>query len=272
MMPPSGARLNRAERMEDGGRNGSFVLPVCRRGDSIRAMIGTWINVGAVLVGSLVGVLAGRKIPEPIARVAMVATGLITFVLGAKLAIGSEQLLVLLLALLLGGGLGTWLRLEERLERLGDASEKLFPASMRGRLTQGFVAATLLFCVGPMAILGAIRDGVYGDWQVLGLKSIMDGMMSIGFVAALGPGVALSAASLLVYQGGISLAAHWFMAPAAGAALAPSLPLTEFNAAGGAVLVVLSFKLLGLRDLKVGNWLPALALAPLFAYLYGLVA
>jgi len=247
-------------------------LPAVSRGDSIRNMIGTWINVGAVLVGSLVGVLVGRRIPEPITRTAMVATGLITFVLGTKLALGSEQLLVLLLALLFGGGLGTWLRLEDRLEQLGNASERLFPASMRGRLTQGFVAATLLFCVGPMAILGAIRDGVYGDWQVLGLKSIMDGMMSIGFVAALGPGVALSAASLLVYQGGITLAAHWFIAPTAGAALAPSLPLTEFNAAGGAVLVVLSFKLLGLRDLKVGNLLPALALAPLFAYLYGLLA
>ncbi|MDD5646848.1 MAG: DUF554 family protein, partial [Candidatus Bipolaricaulis sp.] len=85
------------------------------RGGSIRAMIGTWINVGAVLVGSLIGVLAGRKIPEPITRMAMIATGLITFVLGTKLAMGSEQLLVLLLALLLGGGLGTWLRLEDRL-------------------------------------------------------------------------------------------------------------------------------------------------------------
>jgi hypothetical protein len=235
-------------------------------------MIGTWINVGAVLMGSLVGVLVGRRIPEPITRTAMVATGLITFVLGTKLALGSEQLLVLLLALLFGGGLGTWLRLEDRLEQLGNASERLFPASMRGTLTQGFVAATLLFCVGPMAILGAIRDGVYGDWQVLGLKSIMDGMMSIGFVAALGPGVALSAASLLVYQGGITLAAHWLIAPTAGAVLAPSLALTEFSAAGGAVLVALSFKLLGIRDLKIGNLLPALALAPLFAYLYGLLA
>ncbi len=235
-------------------------------------MIGTWINVGAVLLGSFVGILVGRKIPEPITRTAMVGTGLVTFVLGTKLALGSEQTLVLLLALLLGGGLGTWLRIEDRLEQLGDASERLFPAAMRGTLTQGFVAATLLFCVGPMAILGAIRDGVYGDWQVLGLKSIMDGMMSIGFVAALGPGVALSAASLLVYQGGITLAAHWLIVPTAGAVLAPSLALTEFSAAGGAVLVALSFKLLGIRDLKIGNLLPALALAPLFAYLYGLLA
>lgn len=235
-------------------------------------MIGTWINMGAVILGSLVGRLAGRKIPEAITRTALVGTGLVTFVLGTQLAITTENVLVLLLALILGGGLGTWLRLESRLAHLGDASEKLFPASMRGTLTQGFVAATLLFCVGPMAILGSIRDGVYGDWQILGLKSIMDGLISIGLVASLGPGVALSAASLLVYQGGITLAAHWLVVPGVGTVLAPSPILTEFNAVGGAVMLALSFKLLGIRDLKIGNLLPALALAPLFAYLYGLLA
>jgi uncharacterized membrane protein YqgA involved in biofilm formation len=235
-------------------------------------MLGTWINVGAVLVGSLVGLLAGRKIPEGITRSAMVGIGLVTFVVGAKLALGTQNTLVLLLALLAGGGLGTWLRIEDRLAQLGDASERLFPAVARGALTQGFVAATLLFCVGPMAILGAIRDGVYGDWQILALKSLMDGTAAIGLVAGLGPGVFLAAASVLVYQGGITLAAHWAIAPTAGAVLVSSPSLTEFSAAGGAVLVALSFKLLGIRDLRIGNLLPALALAPLFAYLYALLA
>jgi uncharacterized membrane protein YqgA involved in biofilm formation len=234
-------------------------------------VLGTWVNVGAVLLGSLVGVLAGRKIPEAISRSVTVGVGLVTLVVGTQLAIGTENALVLLLALLLGGGLGTWLGIEDRLARLGEASEKLFPGAVRGTLTQGFVAATLLFCVGPMAVLGAIRDGVYGDWRILGLKSVMDGISSIGLVAGLGRGVFLAAASVLVYQGGISLAAHWLVAPGVGTALTPSAVLTEFNAAGGAVLVALSFKLLGVRDLKVGNLLPALALAPLLAYLYGLV-
>ena len=229
-------------------------------------MVGTWINVGAVLLGSLVGLLAGRRIPEGVTRSVTVGVGLVTLVVGTKLAIGTENPLVLLLALLIGGGLGTWLGIEERLGHLGEASERLFPAGMKGTIPQGFVAATLLFCVGPMAVLGSIRDGVYGDWQILGLKSIMDGISSIGLVAGLGPGVFLSAASVLVYQGGITLVAHWAIAPGVGTTLAPSPALTEFNAVGGTVLLALSLKLLGVRDLKVGNLLPALALAPILGW------
>src|SRR5512137_554572 len=229
-------------------------------------MLGTWINVGAVLLGSLVGLLAGKKVPEAMARTAAIAVGLVTLVLGTQLAIGTENALVLLFALLLGGGLGTWLRIEDRLAHLGEVSGRWFPASVRGTIPQGFIAATLLFCVGPMAILGSIRDGVYGDWRILGLKSIMDGISSIGLVAGLGPGVFLSAASVLVYQGGISLVAHWAIAPGVGTTLAPSAALTEFNAVGGTVLLALSLKLLGVRDLKVGNLLPALALAPILGW------
>lgn len=247
-------------------------------------MLGTWINVGAVLIGSLVGLLAGKKVPEAITRTAAVGVGLVTLVLGTQLAIGTENALVLLMALLIGGGLGTWLRIEDRLARLGEVSGRWFPSSVRGAIPQGFVAATLLFCIGPMAILGSIRDGVYGDWRILGLKSVMDGFSSIGLVAGLGPGVFLSAASLLIYQGAITLGAKWLMTPGAApvlgvggmptsgvsASLAPSPALTELNAVGGAVLIALSFKLLGIRDLKVGNLLPALALAPAFAALYAL--
>jgi uncharacterized membrane protein YqgA involved in biofilm formation len=248
-------------------------------------MLGTWVNVGAVLVGSLVGLLAGRRVPEAIPRSAAIGVGLVTLVLGTQLAIGTENALVLLLALLIGGGLGTWLRIEHRLARLGEMSERWFPAAVRGAIPQGFVAATLLFCVGPMAILGSIRDGVYGDWRILGLKAVMDGITSIGLVAGLGPGVFLSAASLLIYQGAITLGAKWLMSPGAaltpgvsggltpsvGESLASSPALTELNAVGGAVLIALSFKLLGIRDLKVGNLLPALALAPLFAYVASLL-
>ncbi len=235
-------------------------------------MLGTWVNVGAILLGSLLGLLVGKRVPEAMTRSASIGIGLVTLVLGTQLAIGTENALVLLFALLIGGGLGTWLKIEDRLERLGKASQRWFPASVRGSVPQGFVAATLLFCVGPMAVLGAIRDGLVGDWRILGLKSVMDGISSIGFVAGLGPGVFLSAVSVLVYQGAISLAARWWMAPGAAEALAPAPALVEFNAVGGAVLVALSFKILGIRDLKVGNLLPALALAPALAALYGLIA
>lgn len=229
-------------------------------------MLGTWINVGAVLVGASAGLLIGRRIPEAITRFVTAGIGLVTLVVGAKLAIGTENPVVLLLALLIGGGLGTWLAIEDRLGRLGEACERLFPNAVKGTIPQGFVAATLLFCVGPMAILGSIRDGVYGDWQLLGLKAIMDGISSVGLVAGLGLGVFLSAGSVLVYQGGISLVARLAIAPGAGSVLAPSPALTEFNAVGGAVLIALSLKLLAIRDLRVGNLLPALAFAPLLGW------
>lgn len=234
-------------------------------------MLGTWINVGAVLAGSLLGLAAGKRVPEAITRSVTVGVGLVTLVLGTQLAIGTENALVLLMALLVGGAVGTWLRIEDRLAALGEKTSRWFPASMRGTIPQGFVAATLLFCVGPMAVLGAIRDGLYGDWRILGLKSVMDGISSIGFVAGLGPGVFLSAAGVLVYQGTLTLAARWLVAPGSGE-LATTPALVEFNATGGAVLIALSIKLLGIRDLKVGNLLPALALAPAFAALYGLIA
>ncbi len=235
-------------------------------------MLGTWINVGAVLAGSLVGLAAGKRVPEAITRSVTVGVGLVTLVLGTQLAIGTENALVLLMALLVGGALGTWLKIEDRLAALGEKTSRWFPASMRGTIPQGFVAATLLFCVGPMAVLGAIRDGLYGDWRILGLKSVMDGISSIGFVAGLGPGVFLSAASVLVYQGTLTLAARWLVAPGSGEVLATTPALVEFNATGGAVLIALSIKLLGIRDLKVGNLLPALALAPAFAALYVWIA
>jgi uncharacterized membrane protein YqgA involved in biofilm formation len=235
-------------------------------------MLGTWINVGAVLLGSLAGLLAGKSVPEAITRSVQVGVGLVTFVLGTQLAIGTENALVLLLALLVGGALGTWLRIEDRLAAVGEKASRWFPAPMRGTIPQGFVAATLLFCVGPMAVLGSIRDGLYGDWRILGLKAVMDGISSIGLVAGLGPGVFLSAASVLVYQGSLTLAARWLVAPGSGETLVATPAVVEFNAVGGAVLIALSIKLLGLRDLKVGNLLPALALAPALAALYVLFA
>jgi len=234
-------------------------------------MIGTWINVGAILVGSTTGLLSGRRIPGQMGRFVTAVIGLVTLIVGVKLAIGTCNLLVLLLSLLIGGAVGTWLNIEVKLTRLGEVFERLFPRFASGSVPQGFVTASLLFCVGPMAILGALRDGLYGDWQLLGLKSVLDGVSSMILAAGLGPGVFFSALVVLVYQGGISLVARAFSGPAAVSTLSHSPALTELDAVGGAILIALSLKLLDLCDLKVGNLLPALALAPLMAFLFSLV-
>lgn len=234
-------------------------------------MIGTWINVGTILVGSAIGLVGGRWIPAWLGRMATAIIGLLTFVLGVKLALGSENLLLLLLALLVGGAVGTGLNLEGRLSTLGALFERRWPGSERGSIPQSFVTASLLFCVGPMAILGALRDGLYGDWQLLGLKSALDGISSIILVAGLGRGVFLAAGVVLLYQGGISLIARLASGPSAWATTAQSPAFVELDAVGGVILIVLALKLLEVKDLKAGNLLPALAFAPLFALLWRVV-
>lgn len=234
-------------------------------------MIGTGINVMAVLLGSAIGLVAGRRVPAWFGRMATAVIGLLTLVLGIKLACGSENLLLLLIALLIGGAFGTSLNIEGRLARLGNIFERRWPESGRGSIPQGFVAASLLFCVGPMAILGALRDGLFGEWQLLALKSVLDGISSVILVVGLGPGVFLSAGVVLIYQGGISLIARLAVTTASATSISQSPMLRELDAVGGVILIVLALKLLEVKDLKPGNLLPALALSPLFVILGRLI-
>ena len=234
-------------------------------------MIGTGINVMAILLGGGVGLVAGRRVPAWFARVATAVIGLLTLVLGIKLALVSENLLLLLFALLVGGAVGTGVDVEGRLSRLGGLIERRWPAAGRGSIPQGFVTASLLFCVGPVAILGALRDGLFGEWQLLALKSVLDGVSSIILVVGLGPGVFFAAVAVLIYQGGISLIARAAVTAASVTSISQSPMLRELDAVGGVVLIVLALKLLEVKDLKPGNLLPALALAPLFVVLWRLI-
>lgn len=226
-------------------------------------MTGTWINLGTVLAGGLVGWGLGARVPARAREGAAVGVGLATVVLGVRLALGTENVLVLLLSVILGGAFGAWLRLGERIERLSRRAEGLF----RGRpVGEGFLTASLLFCVGPMALLGAIQDGLYGDWSLLAAKAILDGISALTLAAALGPGVLLSLGVILVYQGGITWGAALLASHLAG--FSPGAPaVVELSAAGGAVVVALGISLLRLRDLRAADFLPALALAPLLAWL-----
>ncbi|MCD6540371.1 DUF554 domain-containing protein [Candidatus Bipolaricaulota bacterium] len=228
-------------------------------------MIGTWINMGTVLVGGTVGLLVGERLPERVRKAATGGVGLVTMILGFRMVLESRDVLPLLLAVILGGCVGSWLRLEERLERGSKRVERWF----RGYpLAEGFLTASLLFCVGPMTLLGALRDGMFGDWSILGAKAVLDGISSVALAAALGPGVLLSPAVLLVYQGGITLVGRFLVANVG--ALSPTAPeMVAFSAAGGAVIIALGFEILGWKRVSAVELLPALALAPLFRWVLG---
>ncbi len=235
-------------------------------------MIGTWVNIGTIILGSLIGIAGGARISQRMNKLATSTIGLVTLVVGIKLSLETQNVLIMLISLLVGGAIGTAARIEDRLSSLGERLQERFPRlALRGSLPQGFVSASLLFCVGPMSILGALRDGLYGDWQLLGLKAVMDGISSIILVAGLGPGVILSVFVVLIYQGGISLIAHLFTSSVSASALSQSPFLSELDAVGGIILIVLSLKLLELRDLRAGNLLPALAAAPLLVLIVRLL-
>jgi uncharacterized protein len=234
---------------------------------------GTLINVAAVLAGTLVGTLAGGRLHEGVHQRVLAGLGLVTLVLGVDNALAWREeprrlILVVMFAVLLGGIAGELLRIEDRLQALGDRLQARFARDDGGHSTvsEAFFTASLLFCVGPLTVLGAIDDGLRGDIELLTTKSLLDGFASIALAAALGPGVALAALSVLVIQGGISLGAGLFEDVLVGE------PLAALTSAGGVLIIGISLRLLEVRDVKVGNYLPALLLAPPFAALAEAIA
>jgi hypothetical protein len=226
---------------------------------------GTLINVAAVLAGTLVGVIVGGRLPGELQERLLAGLGLVTLVIGMDLALAWRDTnpLYVLGAVLLGGLVGEGLSIERRLEALGDRVQAAVAARGGGRVSEAFVTASLLFCVGPLAVVGPIQDGLTGDVGTLATKSVLDGFASIALASALGWGVALSAGLVLIYQGSIALAAEGFGEVMRGETLA------ALTSTGGVLIIGISIKLLSLKDVRVGNFLPALPMAPL---LVGLAA
>jgi uncharacterized membrane protein YqgA involved in biofilm formation len=214
-----------------------------------------------VLAGTLAGVVIGRRLPGGLQERVMAGLGLVTLVLGVDNALHWRDTnpIVVFGAVLLGGIAGEAIGIERGLGRLGDyAQRKLARGGGESRVSEGFVTASLLFCVGPLTVVGSIQDGLTGDYSILASKALLDGFAAIAFASTLGWGVGLSALTVLVVQGGISLGAGGFenILPQGSEALAALV------SAGGILIVGISLKLLGLKDVKVGNFLPALVFAP----------
>ena len=230
-------------------------------------MLGTIVNALSVLAGGGLGVVLRRRIPERMREIAMQAIGLVTLVLGMQMALGTHDILVVILSVVLGGWIGEAVGIEAGLERLGAWAETRFgSAGERGTFARAFVTSSLLFCVGPLTILGSIQAGLGPPPTLLYTKSVLDGVSSLAIGAALGLGVLLSAGTILVYQGALTL-----LAQAAQAVMTPDVT-REFTATGGVLVLGIGLTLLQVRSVRAANLLPALlvvivltALAPALA-------
>jgi len=219
-------------------------------------MLAVIINVAAVVVGSLVGLLFGRRTSEKLRTLVMTSAGLTTLLIGLQMAWKGQRILYLLLSILVGGLIGYALDIEGGILKLGEKLKRLVPGSKddSGGFAQGFLAASILFCVGAMSILGSFQAGAEGKMDIILIKSVMDGCMAIILTGALGIGVGFSAVSILVYQGALTLAAVWVKP---WVDLHP-LVLSEVSGVGGLMVVMISLNLLELKKIPTGNFLPAL--------------
>lgn len=230
---------------------------------------GTLVNIATVLLGSSLGLALQGRLPQRIAAVVIQAIGLVTLFIGFDNALDLARvhappgIILGLLALALGGALGEWWRLDDRLDAVGEALKRRFRGS--GRFTEGFVAATLLFCVGPLTLIGSIQNGLSGDASFLLLKSALDGFSSLALATTFGFGVIFSALVIAVYQGGLSLAAGLFASLIPDPAQDPRVLLV--NGVGGLLIVALGLGLLDIKRVRTAALLPSLVLVVAFYYL-----
>ena len=224
-------------------------------------MIATVINALAVIIGATLGLFFKSKIKSEFKTIVMTSSGLITLALGLGMAFDSPDTLASLFSLILGGFAGTAMRIEDRVLSLG---ERFTPKGEGEDMSfgVGFLNSSLLFCSGAMSIVGSIDAGTVGNYDLILIKSVMDGFMAVVFAAAYGKGVFLSAATIIVYQGFFTLAGG-FLSPLLG-----EEGIAIISAVGGYLLVMLALSLLELKKIKTGDFLPALVFAPILLYLF----
>jgi uncharacterized membrane protein YqgA involved in biofilm formation len=214
-------------------------------------LLGTIVNALSIIGGSLVGLLFKGSIPEKYSRSLLHAMGLVVILIGLKTAFITDAIMVVIVSLALGSILGELLGIEDRLEHLGNWVGRRLSRNPEG-IAKGFVSASLLYCVGAMAIVGSLESGLAGNHQTLFAKSILDGIGSVFFASTLGVGVLFSAAAVFVYQGLIVLTAS-FLAQF----LLPEV-ISQMSAVGGLLIVAIGIGLLEIKKIKIGNMLPAI--------------
>jgi len=225
-------------------------------------LTGTLVNVAAICAGSLIGAFLTKGIPDNIKKTLTQGLGLSVILLGMQMAFKTENVLIVISSLAVGGIIGELARIEERLDNLGAWIEKKttrgVPAGEEQNVAKAFVMASIVFCVGAMAVMGSIEDGLTGEPNILFAKSMLDGIASVVFASTMGIGVIFSSVPVLLYQGGITLAA------AGASAYLSDWVIAELTATGGLLILGIGLNILELAKIRVGNLLPAILFAAVF--------
>jgi uncharacterized membrane protein YqgA involved in biofilm formation len=221
-------------------------------------LTGTFVNTGAVVAGSLLGVMIGKRLPDRVKTIVMQALGLSVILIGLQMALSGTRPLLVIGSLLLGAVTGELMDIEGRIAAIGEWLKRRF-RSESSTFVQGFVTASVLYCTGAMVIVGSIRDGTVGDPSILYIKSLLDGVASIAFASSLGVGVAFSALSVFAVQGAITLLASKL------AFLQSPGVIEAVTATGGLLILGIGINILDIKQIRVGNLVPALVYAILAA-------
>ncbi|MBP5447454.1 MAG: DUF554 domain-containing protein [Treponema sp.] len=249
-------------------------------------MLAVFVNCAAIVAGSVIGLLFAKKIPQKITDAIQLACGLVSFVMGVQMAFKYQNVVYLALALIFGGIVGTALDIDGKILKVGRFLERVFlkkpeaaaptvshaptdssatesaaefsAGKPQKNFAYAFLNASVLFCVGAMAIVGSFKAGIEGDYSIIFLKSVLDGFIAIGFAAAMGVGTAFSALAILVYQGALTLLAIFIHQYVSDSLLA------EITGSGGALIVLIGINLMGLKKIKTANYLPAVLFSALF--------
>ncbi|MFM9413924.1 DUF554 domain-containing protein [Peptococcus simiae] len=222
-------------------------------------MLGTLVNVLAIVLGAFAGLLLKRGLPAEVRNLIMQVNGLVVIMIGLKMALKSPNDVVLVVGLCLGALIGTLLKLDDRLNALGGHIKKALRVQ-DSNFVDGFVSASLIFCIGAMAIVGAFEAGVNHNYDVLFVKSTLDGIMSIVLASTLGVGVVFSGAAILIYQGGLTLLAG---------VLEPILNdqvIAYMSSSGGLLIVAIGFSVAGIKEFKTANLLPGMFVCGILGY------
>lgn len=221
-------------------------------------MLATFVNCITVILGTFLGILFSRKVTEELSRVISSGAGIVTLVIGLQMALETNEIIFMVLAMILGGIIGTWIDIDGKILKIGEKLSTKFSKGSSSNFANAFLNASVLFCVGAMAIVGSFKAGTEGDYSILLTKSVLDGFMAIVFAAAMGIGTAFSAISLLVYQGLLTL-----LSGVIKDFVNPEM-LNELSAVGGALIIMIGINLLDIKKLKTANYLPALIFTVIF--------
>ena len=222
-------------------------------------MLGTLINVAAVIIGSITGVIIHSKLPKKITDTAFHGIGLFTIILGVMMAVKTNNLLIMIFSIVIGAIIGEIVDINKRINDLGEWLKKRFKTKNE-RFSEGFITAFLLFCMGSMTILGAFEDGIYGTPNLLVAKSVLDGFSSIVLATTMGIGVLFSFIPLLFFQGGLTLFAVYMQS------IFTDVMINELTAVGGVILVGLGISILEIKKIRILNMLPSLIIVVILTY------